>query len=85
VKTNGTPVDTLQARIYEADQTTLVATSEQNILTISGTYVDYDFTFADVVLTEGTRYNIEIRRTGSQSGTNYYIVENYIGEELWEF
>ena len=79
IKKVGSPSDSIQRKLYEADKTTLV--SGRTTQTIAGSalttsYVTRLIDMQDVELTPDTPYFLEISRTGAQNSSNYYFFDS---------
>lgn len=76
ISKNGSPSDSVVAKIYASDQITLLATSDPIIGSDLTTGLDTQYlSFSTpLVLVQGATYFIEYSRTGSLNSSNYYTL-----------
>lgn len=80
----GSPSDNVVCKIFANDKTTPVATAVTypgSNLSTSAAWIAFDFSDQAVTLSASTQYFIELSRSGSVDGSNYYNV-GYAGADI---
>ena len=77
IKKVWSPTWTVSCKLYASNFTTLIATSSTtfDISTFTTSFVDKEFTFADIILSAWTVYFLEISSSWTASTSNYWVVE----------